>query len=37
MPNPFSVETEGSDGFAVIHLEGAVDAHTAPLKKPSRR
>jgi anti-sigma B factor antagonist len=30
MPNPFSVETESSDGFAVIHLEGAVDAHTAP-------
>lgn len=30
MPNPFSVETESSDGFAVIRLEGAVDAHTAP-------
>ena len=30
MPNPFSVETELSDGFAVIRLEGAVDAHTAP-------
>jgi anti-sigma B factor antagonist len=30
MPNPFSVETESSDGFAIIRLEGAVDAHTAP-------
>ena len=30
MPNPFSVETEIADEFAVIHLEGAVDAHTAP-------
>lgn len=30
MPNPFSVETEDDDGFAVISLEGAVDAHTAP-------
>ena len=30
MPNPFSVETETSGDFAVIHLEGAVDAHTAP-------
>lgn len=30
MPNPFSVETESSDDFAVIRLEGAVDAHTAP-------
>jgi anti-sigma B factor antagonist len=30
MPNPFSVQTDTTDGFAVIHLEGAVDAHTAP-------
>lgn len=30
MPNPFSVETKTDDEFAVIHLEGAVDAHTAP-------
>jgi anti-sigma B factor antagonist len=30
MPNPFSVETDSEDGFAVIRLEGAVDAHTAP-------
>jgi anti-sigma B factor antagonist len=30
MPNPFSVETETVDDFAVISLEGAVDAHTAP-------
>lgn len=30
MPNPFSVETESSGDFAVIHLDGAVDAHTAP-------
>ena len=30
MPNPFSIATEADDGFAVIRLEGAVDAHTAP-------
>jgi anti-sigma B factor antagonist len=30
MPNPFSVETETDGEFAVIRLEGAVDAHTAP-------
>ncbi len=30
MPNPFSVETDSADDFAVISLEGAVDAHTAP-------
>ncbi|MEO8074199.1 MAG: STAS domain-containing protein [Acidobacteriota bacterium] len=30
MPNPFSVETETDGDFAVIKLEGAVDAHTAP-------
>lgn len=30
MPNPFSVRTDLEDGFAVIRLEGAVDAHTAP-------
>jgi anti-sigma B factor antagonist len=30
MPSPFSVRTESDSGFAVISLEGAVDAHTAP-------
>ena len=30
MPNPFSVTTDSDDGFAVIKLDGAVDAHTAP-------
>ena len=30
MPNPFSIATDADDGFAIIHLEGAVDAHTAP-------
>jgi anti-sigma B factor antagonist len=30
MPNPFSVETDADNDFAVIRLEGAVDAHTAP-------
>ena len=30
MPNPFSVTTDSEGEFAVIHLEGAVDAHTAP-------
>jgi anti-sigma B factor antagonist len=30
MPNPFSVATETDGEIAVIHLEGAVDAHTAP-------
>ena len=30
MPNPFSVQTDLEGGFAVIRLEGAVDAHTAP-------
>ena len=31
MPNPFSVATDSADdGFAVINLDGAVDAHTAP-------
>ncbi len=30
MPTPFSVETETDGDFAVIKLEGAVDAHTAP-------
>lgn len=30
MPSPFSVQTDSADDFAVIHLEGAVDAHTAP-------
>jgi len=30
MPNPFSIKTDSDDGFAIISLEGAVDAHTAP-------
>lgn len=30
MPSPFSIATVADDGFAVISLEGAVDAHTAP-------
>lgn len=30
MPNPFSVQTDSVEGFAIISLEGAVDAHTAP-------
>jgi len=30
MPNPFSILTETEDDFAVIKLDGAVDAHTAP-------
>ena len=30
MPSPFSVRTDSASGFAVISLEGAVDAHTAP-------
>ncbi len=30
MPNPFSVATETDGEIAVIRLEGAVDAHTAP-------
>ncbi|HEX8734556.1 MAG TPA: STAS domain-containing protein, partial [Pyrinomonadaceae bacterium] len=30
MPNPFSVATALEDDFAVIRLDGAVDAHTAP-------
>lgn len=30
MPNPFSVTTDTEDNFAVIKLDGAVDAHTAP-------
>lgn len=30
MPNPFSVTTVEEDNFAVIRLDGAVDAHTAP-------
>ncbi len=30
MPNPFSVTTDSEGDFVVIHLEGAVDAHTAP-------
>lgn len=30
MPSPFSVRTDSDSGFAVISLEGAVDAHTAP-------
>ena len=30
MPNPFSVRTDLVGDVAVIRLEGAVDAHTAP-------
>lgn len=30
MPNAFSVTTDSEDNFAVIRLDGAVDAHTAP-------
>ena len=30
MPSPFSMATDVADGFAIISLEGAVDAHTAP-------
>jgi anti-sigma B factor antagonist len=30
MPNPFSVATDSEGDFAVIRLDGAVDAHTAP-------
>lgn len=30
MPNPFSVTTDTEENFAVIRLDGAVDAHTAP-------
>ena len=30
MPNPFSISSSTEDDFAVIRLDGAVDAHTAP-------
>ena len=30
MPSPFSIATDSAEGFAIISLEGAVDAHTAP-------
>ena len=30
MSSPFSITTDVADGFAVIGMEGAVDAHTAP-------
>ena len=30
MPNPFSITSGTEDDFAVIRLDGAVDAHTAP-------
>jgi anti-sigma B factor antagonist len=30
MPSPFSVATDSADDFAIISLDGAVDAHTAP-------
>ena len=30
MPNPFSIAVDTEDEFAVIRLDGAVDAHTAP-------
>lgn len=30
MPNPFAISTTHNNGIAIIHLEGFVDAHTAP-------
>ncbi len=30
MPNPFSLDIVEKDGFSLIHLEGYLDAHTAP-------
>ena len=30
MPVPFSISTDYDDDLAIISLEGAVDAHTAP-------
>lgn len=30
MPNPFSISSATEADFAVIRLDGAVDAHTAP-------
>lgn len=30
MPNPFSIASDAEGSFAVIRLDGAVDAHTAP-------
>lgn len=30
MPNAFSLTADSEDDFAVIRLDGAVDAHTAP-------
>lgn len=30
MPNPFSILSATEEDFAVIKLDGAVDAHTAP-------
>ncbi|MBA3440710.1 MAG: STAS domain-containing protein [Pyrinomonadaceae bacterium] len=30
MPNPFALSVEMQDGFSIIHLEGYLDAHTAP-------
>ncbi len=30
MPNPFSITSDTEEDFAVIRLDGAVDAHTAP-------
>ena len=30
MPNPFSILSATEDTFAIIKLDGAVDAHTAP-------
>ena len=30
MPYPFSISSHTETGFAVIKLDGAVDAHTAP-------
>lgn len=30
MPNPFSLSTVQQGDFSVVHLEGYLDAHTAP-------
>ena len=30
MPNPFALRTSFQDNLSVIHLEGYLDAHTAP-------
>lgn len=30
MPNPFALSKAMQDGLSIIHLEGYLDAHTAP-------